>query len=599
MCLNKQQIRSETLEIEAFLSKRPRDFQKMCMGWDVRRRLEVDFAADDGNNAGETVIVIETGLEEEHVSAIKRFTRCRFPERLDPLDATSTPPLTEASTVASTATSTSLFGGLPDSSIASSVDDTPVVPSLSDPEENSASQASVEEWRTSILSLANLKSVQITASALDNSTFATLTTTEDPLLNFFGTSAASSPSLTPMSPYQTATHPTDVPGQRARFLAAGTKLGTLLAWNIRAPVSVSTEITSTIEPIRIVHTDSPEISCLALTALYLVHGGNDGLVQAWDLLASSTSPVRTIHSRFSSRARRQLAQAQASVRGVGINMFAAGAICLDPDPTVLRGVVSLGTQLRYWSYSSSAADQYRSHKRRMRRSERGSNAGGERGTPIAHGNIKKFIANEKFELEQEEERHRRESARMAGRFGTELLGESATEEEMLAYAALLSEEAFAKDSEQRQGSSAVATIRQASASPDTDHVVASASISSTPAEGLDDDMAEAIRQSLAIDQSPHEDFIDDPDAFHEFSVRHTSSRNRSANRASPLQAPVAEGSGAHEANDLEFALQLSLAEEQSRRDAIETEEDEFPTLGPSGTQVWRGDGKDKGKGRAS
>jgi len=597
MCLSKNQIRSETAEVETFLSLKPRDFQKLCLGWDMRRRLEVDFAGDDGSNAGEAIIVIETALDEDTTAAIRRFTRCKVSDVVE-TDLIATPPLTDGST--NTSTAPSLFGGPAGSTVPSPrVEPTHPV-SSTEVDDLPPTDGVAEEWRTSGFSLEGLKSVQISASALDCSTFATLTTLEDPLLNFSAASVTSSPSLTPLSMGEAATGPNDIPGQRARFLTVGTMLGTVLVWDVRAPVAVSTELTNTVRPVRIIHTESPQISCLAATALCIVHGGNDGLVQAWDPLGSSTSPIRTLHSRTAARARRRLIQAQASVQGVGINMFAAGAICLDPDPAVLRGVVSLGTQLRYWSYSSSAADQYRSHKRRLRRSERGSN-GAERPTPIAHGNIKKFIANEKFELEQEEERHRRESARLAGRFGTELLGESATEEELLAYAALLSEESLAEDFERRTTSTPMAE-KSTLAAQSLDVVPFDASTPTEPADSYDADVAEAIRLSLAAseDASLTPITYDTLDVYPEIPIRQARPRKRPTPKHSPALKPmVAEGSLANEANDLDFAIQLSLAEEQSRRDAeAALIADEFPTLGPSATRIYRGS-DDKGKRRAS
>ena len=234
--------------------------------------------------------------------------------------------------------------------------------------------------------------------------------------------------------------PSDIPGQRARFVAAGTKSGVVLLWDIRAPTSRSSEYTNNIDPLRIIYTDSPEISCLAVTSLYLVAGGNDGLVQAWDPLASSMSPITTLHSRHASRARRQLVQAQASVQGVGINMFAAGAVCLDPDPTVLRGAVSLGNQLRFW----------RDRQERQKQAER-----------------------------------------LAGRFGTELL----SEDEALAYAAMLSQETMEAEELRR--------IERESSAFSSETVTPEPSIQAQPSspavkddEELDADIAEAIRLSL-------------------------------------------------------------------------------------------------------
>ena len=581
MCLSKEQIIAETREIEGFATRQPRHFQKTCVGWDMCRKLEVDFAGDDNNNAGENVLVFDCAREEGNVAGIKRYSRCRFQENTA-YDGNSTPPLTSGSTQGSA--SPSLFG------TAASPPTVPASGFSFDSLEDSLLQEDFagsitprpmsEEWRTSILSFEGFKNVQIMATVTDSSQFATQTISEDPLLSFSGRSTASSPSLTPLSPTEPVASSADIPGQRARLCAAGTGTGSVFIWNVRAPVSRSAETANTIEPLRIIHTDSPQISCLALSSLYLVHGGNDGLVQAWDPLASNMLPIRTLNSRFSSRARRRLVQAQASPQGVGINMFAAGAICLDPDPTVLRGMVSLGTHLRYWSYSSSAADQYKSHKRRLRRSERGSNNGGERFSGATRNNLKDYIANEKFELDREKDQKRKEAQRFAGRFGTNLLDGS--EEEMLAYAAMLSQEALEQDNKRR-------TSETSTAVSSADHVTptgSSSPVESTPKtdEELDADVAEAIRQSLA-GSSPS------PASFN-IPIRQGKSKGRKASppRISPGPSPsLAESSKASEMSDLDFAIQLSLAEEQSKADAGVAQRDEFPALGG------RAGGKGKGK----
>ena len=591
MCLSKDQVRAETLELEAFANRKPRDIQKSCVEWDMQRRLEVDFAGDDGNNAGENVIVLDCGLEEGSTATVNRYSRCRFQER-QTRDTDSTRPLTGGSTQHSD--SPSLFGG------STSPLTAPAAGFAFDRLEDSLSQDDLagsitprpmtEEWRSSSFALGGLKSMQILATTMDNSVFATQTISEDPLLSFSGRSTASSPSLTPMSPTEPIADPADVPGQRARLFAAGTKTGSVLLWNIRAPVARSAETANTIEPVRIIHTDSPQISCLGLSSLYLVHGGNDGLVQAWDPLASNMQPIRTLNSRFSSRARRRLVQAQASPQGVGINLFAAGAICLDPDPTVLRGMVSLGTHLRYWSYSSSAADQYKSHKRRMRRSERGSNNGGERFSGATRSNLKDYIASEKFELDREKQQQRKDAQRFAGRFGTQLLDGS--EEEMLAYAAMLSQESLEHENKRRGSniSTAVSSSDQSNAVTSQATPTGSPSpLESTPKtdEELDADVAEAIRQSLA--SSPTRGSVDIP-------IRQAKAKGRKPSppldspRASPL---TATSSKANEMSDLDFAIQLSLAEEQSKQEAAAAGVDEFPSLSPGNC------GGGKGKGKAS
>jgi hypothetical protein len=584
MCLGKQQLTAETREIQQFLRKPPKDFRKSCLGWDMRRRLEVDFAGDDGNYAGEALVVFECGLDEGSTAEVTRFTRWKCNEK-------------EKSTATSTRTATpqlshtpSLFAGP-----ATSIPDPIQVPlrnrsssymsSSSSPERASLA----EEWRTSKLTFGGFKSTKLTITALDNSTFSTLTLSEDPALGFSTASTASSPYASPMSVASQPASPADIPGQRARFLAAGTKNGVVLVWDVRASVSRSSEYSNNIEPLRIIYTDSPEISSLALTSLYLVAGGNDGLVQAWDPLASTMSPITTLHSRHASRARRRLVQAQASAQGVGINMFAAGAVCLDPDPTVLRGAVSLGNQLRWWSFSSSAADQYKSSKRRLRRTERGTNQANDRFAGTGRVNFKGYIENEKFELEREKIQRQKQAERKAARYGTELLED---EDEALAYALLLSQENAEAEEKKRRESEFIELSRQDTIKPSVQS--SSNNDINTIEEDLDPEIAEAIRLSLAGGNGSDPFWSDstEPSPF-DIPIKYTKGKKSASN--SPWGTPAKHGKGAggssngNELSDLEFAMQLSLAEEQSRK---EMEEDQFPALSPR-----PGGGKGKGKAR--
>ncbi|KAK3626405.1 hypothetical protein LTR56_019272 [Elasticomyces elasticus] len=587
MCLGVEQVKAETREIEAFAARKPKDFRKACLGWDMRRKLEVDFAGDDGSNAGENVVVIDCGLDEETSASIKRYTRCRYREGKT-IDAPSTPPLTSASTDSSSPPS--LFGS-PSHPVTApipgfSLDRLDDALSHDDLAGSITPRPMSEEWRASTYSLGGLKSVQILATTLDSSTFATQTISEDPLLSFSGRSAASSPSMTPVSMSYPVVEPVDMPGQRARLFAVGTKTGIVLVWNMRVPPPKTATTLGVSEPVRIIYTESPQISCLAMSSLFLIHGGNDGLVQAWDPLGSSLSPIRTLSSRFASRARRQLAQAQASPQGVGINLFAAGALCLDPDPTVLRGMVSLGVRLLHWSYSSSAADQYKSQKRRLRRTERGSNNGGAQFSGAARSNLKDYIANEKFELDREKQNRKKEAQHFAGRFGTEMM----SEEEMLAYAAMLSEETLQQETTMRRSSDTSTAVGIEDSAIATGNVTPSGSLSpptlATPKsdEELDADVAEAIRQSLAT--SPTVSAYDIP-------IRQAKRKGRKASSAkpSPQVSPDLGGSSkAAEMSDLEFAMQLSLAEEQSKRESAEI----FPALAPRDNN-----GGGKGKRRQS
>ena len=569
ICLSKDQIAAESKEINVFLQKKPKNFRTVCQGWDMRRRLEVDFAMGDENGVSESVFVISCGLDEEQQAVIKRYTRCKVKESSD--EDLAGQGLTKA--VAHGAASYgSIFGDngslineLPTWSFK---DKTTARRSSTSPSDSGRRTHFIEEWRTSVFLLGGLKSPRINTTAIDMSNFALLTTAEDPLLSACGPSVGRSPISFPSE--KTPPHSlTDIPGQRARLLAVGTQNGTIILWNARAPVASNTILENDIKPLRIIHTDSPQISCLALNSLYLVHGGNDGLVQAWDPLASTLDPIRTLNSRFSSRARRRLMQAEASPAGVGVNLFAAGAICLDPDPTALRGMVSLGSHLRYWSYSSQAVDQYQGNKRRPRRIERGSNQSGEHFSGTGRGALKDYIANEKLELEREKRNKRQEEKRLAGRFGIDLLGPGASEDQILAYATMLSEETAQSDELKRK--------KSASDSDSSDTITQQAAvtslISSAAEDDVDDDIAEAIRLSLQGNSNTSLEAIGHAGAS-EVPVKYAKIKR---NKASPSRSPTGScafgmspkadwvpDTPAAELDDIDFAMRLSQAEEENR-----------------------------------
>ena len=555
MALSDEQLAAETKEIEQFARQKPSHFQKACEGWDMRRGLEVDFAASDDDVAGEGVLVLECGLEEGSSSAIKRYTRCKTRESSK--DVPCSWHDQEQPVITRDLEESSVFGGISinhEGRPAWSFDNSTWTRRTSSAQSNTSVCSNiVEEWLTSTFSLGGLKSTQITATAMDRSSFATLTTFEDPLLGMAGSSTSTSPTMSPLGRASVPVATFDMPGQRARLMAVGTKTGSIVIWNIRGSTPSNAVLDNVIKPTRIIYTDSPQISCLAMSALYLVHGGNDGLVQAWDPLASDLEPIRTLNSRFSSRARRRLVQAEASPQGVGINLFAAGAICLDPDPTSLRGMVSLGTHLRYWSYSSTAADQYKSNKRRLRRSERGSNQNSDRFSGTGRGALKEYIANEKHELEYEKKKKRKEEERLAGRFGTDLLGPGATEDEILAYATLLSEEAAANDELKRKSASSSEsgeTIVEESGSSATEFTSAQ-----DDDEG-DPDLREAIRLSL------QESMRTTGEAASDKATLFAGERRSTWASKSHIKDPAAD------IDDLELALNLSLAEDQSWKDVL-------------------------------
>ena len=582
MDLNRQQLIKETEDLTNFLRKKPKDFRCVFENWDMRCRMEVDFAAVDAKGIRESVFIISCGLNDGQTSGIKRITRLLLPRSSEMRDRASSPyPESELHLNPRYKDANSQYL---DSFRGYSVLDTPPnwsfdsVSSSSAPQPDATATGSVfEEWRTSVLSFGDVKLPQITAAAVDPSRFAMMTAQEDPLLGKMdGSSTATSPTSSPLAsaPVPISVQPSDIPGQRARILAVGTRTGTILLWNMRAPIANKKGLVNEVKPIRIIRTDSPQISCLALTALYLVHGGNDGLVQAWDPLASSIDPVRTFNSRFSSRARRRLVQAEASPAGVGVNLFAAGAICLDPDPTVLRGVVSLGSHLRYWSYSSNAVDQYRGNKRRPRRSERGSNQDGDRFSGTGRGALKEYIANEKTELERDNKLKRKEDEKRSRLYGLDLLGPGATEDEMLAYATMLSKEAAEHDEQRRKSasedSSSEAIKDEAAPSP-----------VKSPYSDNDIDIAEAIRLSLQESHGHQRSILEGQETGgSNFTVRYTN-KKRSSPSTSPriptvataISNPQESTYATHaETAEIELALQISRAEEETRLEEVEGSE---------------------------
>ncbi|ATZ55971.1 hypothetical protein BCIN_12g05140 [Botrytis cinerea B05.10] len=609
MNLSKQQLKAETREIEKFLRYRPSHFRTICNGWDMRRRLEVDFSGDDGNGAGESVFVIGCGIASGDQAEIKRYTRCKVEQSsLDgftlPRTAPATPPISSEPTQIP-----SIFGNV--SKVKSEELTSPSSPispmsKIVQPSGN-ADAAMDEEWRSSLLSLKSYPGIEITTSAIDLSTYALVTIDEDPLHTVNGKTSFTTFPETPSD----ETSSTSIPGYRARYLAIGTKIGQVILWNMRGPQSANPQVVNELHPIRTIVTESPQISCLAISALFVVHGGNDGLVQAWDPLASSNQPVRTLHSRFSSRARRRLIQAEARIHGVGINLYAAGAIVLDPDPTILRGMVSLGTHLRYWHYSSSAADQFQTKKRRLRRGERGSNGATDRFSNTGRGALLSQIALEQQELDQEKKEKAKEAARFAGRFGVGFGGLS--EEEALQYAEMVSAQALIDDEERRiseagyfadtgensptKGESSFGTITPEASTRSHSTVPTSAT---EPQPNYDHDLEEAIRLSLMDGQAIGDNGYSPSVGDYDVNFTYKQKKTKRSESTSPSTSQVSKNRFSYEglhsmdrnaqlSDDLEFALQLSLAEERSKQEA-EAETEAFPGLGFAG--------KGKGKGRA-
>lgn len=443
MNLSREQVVAEAREIEKYFKHTPAHFRKVCQGWDMLRKLEVDFAAGGENGGGESIFVITCGSEEAEPASIRRFVKCNGSTKPTPSGALTpvAPP---------TAPRQSIFGGeavvevskatLQVESNANGV--SPSASGSSMPRLGSIpGKAEIEEWRANEFVFKHNHAIEITASAVDTSTFALMSDFEDPLLS--GSSGSNTPG-TPTSKHATG----EIPGRRARLLAVGTNTGSVVVWNMRDTTS------PTVSPVRVIHTDSPEVTALAVSALYIVHGGSDSLVQAWDPLASSLEPIRTLNAKSSGRIPRHILHANPALQHA--NYFAVRAIALDPNATILRGVLAFGTFIRFWTYSSTGQGSGR--KRRLRHSDIHGRLAGRRN----NGTVSSYIAAEEAELRHEREHRSREVDRLRKRFGVGLA--ELTEEEALQYATMVSAESFAVDEMRRNTSASDTTTAGETAS---------------------------------------------------------------------------------------------------------------------------------------
>ncbi|KAL5600905.1 uncharacterized protein BROUX77_005154 [Berkeleyomyces rouxiae] len=368
--------------IESFLSYRPSYFRKLFSNWDMQRRLEVDFANEDGNRRGEIVLVIDCGhgLEKE-TPVLTRYMRSSA---------------SVAGLFAPITAETFQSMGIPDADLWSK------------------SESTVSKFG------------RITTSAIDMSNYATTTFVDDVNIAVNAVAPGYPDGFTPQSLHE-------IPGYRGRYVAVGTDIGKVIVWDLR-----ETQI-SPISPVRVIETESPGITSIALNSLYLVHGGSDGLAQTWDPLGSTLEPLRTINSKTNGRIPRHIHVAEFTS---DIEEYShVGAIYLDPDPTVLRGVISFGSMVRFWTYSSPRKlSKHRRHR-----------AGGDlHGRPLTRRgpSIISYIAAEKAEIGREEERRTREEEYLRKRFGVGAFGDF-SEEEALNYAQMISQDSFA-DEEQRR-----------------------------------------------------------------------------------------------------------------------------------------------------
>lgn len=206
--LSKEQIAAETKEIESYLYKKPKHFQDICEGWDMRRKVAVDFGGDDRHGAGESIFIIACGLDEGSSPSVRRFSRRKTKLVMD-FELEPYP------TIQPELKRQSIFGGV-SLSLQQSPHQTASPQSL--PRSRTSSHNDSHdtlfktEWSQSSFTLGPLRGLQITTTATDNSDLALLSASEDPLLGMSGNSNTSSPVGSPL-------------GQASTFLPLMTYLG--------------------------------------------------------------------------------------------------------------------------------------------------------------------------------------------------------------------------------------------------------------------------------------------------------------------------------------------------------------------------------------
>ncbi|KAK3323623.1 F-box domain-containing protein [Cercophora scortea] len=426
--LSQQQRAAEAQEIEKFLLYRPAHFREHCLGWDMRRRLEVDFAGgfESRYGTGESVFIITCGHQDSQPASVRRYVRTEVQVSVPVETTASSAEIGSVTTSQAPCQSASIFGSAGNSPIPGSSDNTlgpqpkrssskpqPGTP----PSEPTIRDGYGKEWlRTEYVLKGAGNSTEITVSAVDMSKFAVMSPFEDQL------------HVDAQAPMLDSSGSSEIPGRRGRLLAVGTSTGSIIVWNMRD--SSSTEA----NPTTIIQTESPKVTSLALSAAYLIHGGNDGLAQAWDPLRSSLDPIRTLSGKSKTSGRIPHHLLDDFENG---NYLAVGAIYLDPDPAVLRGVLAIGHFIRSWTYSSTGGEPGRKRRGRHPASRR-QGAGG----------LSSFINEEKAEYKKQKAGSAREFARLQARFG---LGLDLTDEEALQYAEMMSKEAFMQDEQRRWG----------------------------------------------------------------------------------------------------------------------------------------------------
>lgn len=533
---------------------KPAHFRRVYEGWDMQRKVEVDFAADDGCNAGESLFVINSGDEHGSAASIRRYTRGKT--NVDEgLPIADEPP---------TRAAVSIFGATMDEKTKPVI----AVPAVVKPTsaEQEPLRGASDRWAVGSLDLVGHASSRLTTISLDNSLPSQLTLSED---NLYQANALSNrePSGPTEEPGRAALD--SIPGRRGRFLIAGTSNGALLVWNSRGDVREGERL----HPLRVIQTNSPSITAAAASALFVIHGGSDGVAQIWDPFSSTLEPVKTVNAKHHHRVPRRLMTLMAG--NPQKDWHAINAIALDPDPLRLRGCLTTGLFVRSWSFGTQ-----RKTTKAKRRSRHGNGRVSTRRTGAAFTG---FIAVEEAAMQKERKERERELQRLRTRFG---LGEL-SEAEAVQYAQMLSQEheqhvasslseherarfeqlvaqddASVSASGDAQSSSSNADVGTSSTSSATIDGVNNVTADRVRDTGFEADMQRALRLSLL--ESSHDIPVPEVQS-NDYPVTIKTKRGKKAKRANSSSGSSGVGESSRlaksDADDLALALGLSLDEQ--------------------------------------
>ena len=168
---------------------------------------------------------------------------------------------------------------------------------------------------------------------------------------------------------------------------------------------------------------------------------------------------------------------------------------------------------------------------------------------------------------------------------------------------MLSEESYASDERFRRGSessngvsSSGETIAPNDVLLPTQYLSSSSPVLGTVKEELDRDIAEAIRLSFR-EESASLAYSSSSSSAAKITFSSVPIKYSEAVTSPPSPPALVEGSHRSVVDDLEFALRLSLEEEQNRGARIASMEDEFPALGSASGSPSRSKKGRKGKVR--